>query len=138
MIPCSVNSLNLSHIYDTNPFWQVFPILSISYVFYRYFMQERWKRELKIVKETKNQGVEGHFRNFVALFRRWSQLESWRPFNYKNTGKNGTSIRATMKKLCPFEVEKKSKKKAVRPEPNRSWEKRTSLPICHAPDPLLN
>ena len=76
MIPCGVNSLDLSHIYATNPFCQVFRILCISYVFYRYFMQERWKRVLKIVKETKNRGVEGNFRNFAALVWRWGQLES--------------------------------------------------------------
>ena len=56
--------------------------------------------------------VKGHIGNFTATVRKTGQLESWRACRNKDTGRNGTSIRATMKKLWPFELGEKSSKKA--------------------------
>ena len=43
--------------------------------------------------------VQGHFRNFTSIVWRSGQLESLKARRNEDTGKNGTSIRATVKEL---------------------------------------
>ena len=56
--------------------------------------------------------VQGQLGNCTATDRRIGQLESGRSCRNKDTGRNGTSIRATVKKLWPFEDGENSKKES--------------------------